>query len=98
MIYNRLLFGLCTLNHTIFVVGGICQSHLYSCERYHILKNHWAELPLTCKIPSAYSVGISCVTVRKRFIFGFGGCNQEFHVPESEIIYRLDTLKLQTGW
>ena len=94
------MFGLVSTGHLIYVIGGYKFSNIYSCERFDVLKEHWTELPVICKLPGAYSVGVNYGVFKQRFIYGFGGMNHTEKTPDSstENIYKLDTLKLKNGW
>ena len=90
MIEGRFEFGICYVNHRIYVVGGYDER---SCEAYDILSRKWTRLPATCTFPDTYTGCITVESVQNRFIYGFGGYNDEQETQDSGIerIARLDT-------
>jgi len=72
MIEGRFEFGICLVNHRIFVVGGYDER---SCEAYNLLNSKWTLLPSTCDFPDEYTGCITVESVQSRYIYAFGGCN-----------------------
>ncbi|TNV78520.1 hypothetical protein FGO68_gene7362 [Halteria grandinella] len=90
----RYAFGACKINQKIYCVGGLTQhdNSLSSCEVYDIIEDKWsyiAQLEV-----SRFSLSLtSCPD--KRYLLGFGGCEQEIMSNNSkvEVILRYDTFK-----
>jgi len=86
------------LGKYIYVAGG-CDGQdysLYSGEKFDLLKNKWSP---TKSLPDGYSFGITLISIKNRFIYGFGGGNEQFNALKKgvERIMRLDTHK-QKDW
>ena len=61
-----------------------------TCERYNRLQNTWKQLP--CDINDTYTEDITLVAIKKRFIYGFGGLDEDAKTCENQQdFYKLDT-------
>ena len=82
----------------VYVVGGYSANckQLERSTKYDIIENKWKN---SDKLPVDFSIGITIVQVKNRFLYGFGGVNKGNQGPDSEIerVLRLDTLK-KVGW
>jgi len=102
MINGRYWFGICNILGFIYVVGGRLGISVQTCERFNVLTEVWEELNKynNCNFPDQFCIGITIVTIQKRFIYGFGGENKQMDTedPKMERIARLDTSRLKKGW
>ena len=65
------------------------------CEAYNIFTNEWTQLPEKCDIPSQYICEMAVEVIQKRYIYTFGGRNQNYEDPPEniEVFCRFDTLR-----
>ena len=86
---GRLLFGHAYIGHFIYVVGGgdAQLKSLRSCEVYHMLHNEWKIM--STELPDICTMGITLLSVKQRFLYGFGSMGTE------ERVIRLDSVKLR---
>ena len=94
MIEGRHAFGICNIGKLIYVVDGFPdeeETEFTSSEHYDILRNKWTKM--ACVVPDEYSVNMTVESIRKRFIFCFGGQNSAYVSPSNERFFRLDSQK-----
>jgi len=99
MIVGRHYHDVCLIGPYIYVVGGRDNNRkaAYLCERYHTLANKWELLQKNAKF-DMYCTNVSIVAVKKRYIFAFGGRNENRDYPINERVTRLDTFIPIFGW
>lgn len=91
----RQAFGICHINHQIFVAGGVSnKNYLKSCQIYDTNTDSWSEGP---DLPMA-SFALNLLAVNKRFIFGFGLTNRDIDTMNEQRIVRLDTWASPQTW
>lgn len=90
-------FGVCAINHLIYCVGGLNVNMLASKKvvRYDLLKHAWEQLDADLPV-GLYSS--SLLQVKKRFIYLIGGMKRPRDDSDGEVIYKLDTRRLENGW
>jgi len=71
MITQRYGHGICYLNGTLYVAGGVKTSEdaITLCEKYDIIKGTWEEFPSLEKPRFAMTL----VAMDSRYIYQFGG-------------------------
>ena len=85
---SRFYFGICSIGHQIYVIGGM---KVQACEVFNTLTQVWTDLPPI----DEYCTGISAITI-KRFIYGFGGkLSFKINAPDFERVLKFDTHKKQ---
>ena len=97
---GRVMFGMCSVGHLIYVVGGVDPNTYDStetCEVFNVLSGNWNS---TASTPDHYTSGITTISAQKRYILTFGGRNNDFETPADnfEYIRRLDCHKENKGW
>ena len=87
--------SICCAGHFIYLVGGMGRDFQTAgtVERYNLCDDLWTQLPEQCDL---FTIGVALVTVKSRFVFGFGGFSDQF--KETDVFMRLDTTKLHLGW
>ena len=97
---GRSAFGIATIGHKIYVAGGaaITRGYVPSVEVYNILLDKWTTC-IQWMLPDRHSQALTCVSVKKRYIFGFGGWDKDNTSVGRGIdrFLRLDTQK-PAGW
>lgn len=87
------------MNAKIYCVGGLTQhdNPIESCEVYDCIEDQWSSLPSLETARFSLSL-VACPD--RRFILGFGGCEQDIMSNNSlvEVILRLDTSDISKGW
>ena len=79
------------------MVGGDSdEKEVDTVESYNILKNRWTQLP--CNLPDIYTFGITVVSIKLRFVYGFGGYSCDEGCPPYERFLKLDTLNSNNEW
>jgi hypothetical protein len=97
---ERSAFGVVSIGHKIYVAGGsgITRAYVPSVEVYNVLKDKWTTC-IEWMLPDRHSQGLTCISIKKRYVFGFGGWDKENKSIGRGIdrFMRLDTLK-PAGW
>ena len=94
--HGRTFFGISHIGYYIYVVGGVLDnlsSEQRVTEKYHIKQDKWdSKCP---ELPDKYAVGVTTVSVKKRYVYGFGGCDCSLILSDKLRILCFDTLKAQ---
>ena len=97
LLTGRTWHGACLLQNKIFVAGGH-NNELQTVENgeyYDLQQDKWVEF---FQYMDDYVENITLVEIRQRFIFAFGGKNNDGETPSKEIVRRFDSLRWEEGW
>jgi len=92
-------FAVCNIGQYIYVIGGsLSTTEVDACERFDVLSGKWSRL--ACKSQNPYVCEMAVTTLKKRYIYTFGGrsANNAMHAEKKEVFTRLDTLRMHRGW
>ena len=94
VIHRLNYYGLCHTGHFIHLFGGKDRKNMVikSCEKYNILYDEWQTLPRAQNLPDDYNLGMTFISVKLRFVYGFGGRDVGKMTPDTDVerVMRLD--------
>jgi len=87
-------YAIVNCGHLIFLIGGNLAT---TDDIFNVIKQKWTTAPL---LVSEYSHNLSLIAIKKRFVYGLGGCGRFGATPGTgmEKVCKLDTLRRAKGW